>query len=159
MKTGKIKISKSVISKVKQLPFRHIPHKHFPTSWGKYPKKSLIHLEFGSKTKKYPWFDQFKPLNSKNVGYLFSKLESGHVVPPHKDHFKNFAKYHKVALHKIKRRLVFIEDWKSGHFFQVNDKVFTNWRSGDFVEWQQKDIHLGGNFGLNPRYVLQITYY
>ena len=159
MITGKIKISKKLISKVKRLPFRHVPHKHFPKSWTKYPKNSLKHLEYGSKTKNHPWFNNFKPTNAINVGYLFTKLESGHVVPPHKDHFKNFAKYYNVTLGKIKRRLVFIEDWKPGHFFQVNNRVFTNWLSGDFIEWKKKDMHLGGNFGLDPRYVLQITYY
>ena len=85
-------------------------------------------------------FDNFKPTNATNVGYLFNKLESGHVVPRHKDHFKNFAKYYNVTCNKIKRRLVFIEDWKPGHFFQVNSRVFTNWLSGDFVEWKQKDM-------------------
>jgi len=158
MITGNIKISKGLIAKIKKLPFRHVPHKHFPKSWTKYPKKSLIHLEYGSKTKNHAWFDNLKPANAGKVGYLFTKLESGHVVPPHKDHFKSFAKYHNVPVSAIKRRLVFIEDWKSGHFFQVNNRVFTDWRSGDFIEWTQKDRHLGGNFGLDPRYVLQITY-
>lgn len=159
MITGKIKIAKTLISKIKKLPYRHVPHANIPSAWKKYPKQSLKHLEYGSKTKHLSWFDNFRPSNAKKVGYLFTKLESGNVVPPHKDHFKNFAKYHNVPLSKIKRRLVFVEDWKAGHYFQVNNKVFVNWVSGDFVEWTRKDKHFGGNLGLIPRYILQITYY
>jgi hypothetical protein len=52
---------------------------------------------------------------------------------------------------------VFLEDWKSGHYFEGNDVAKVNWRAGDVVEWQYDASHMAANLGLEPRYTLQIT--
>ena len=159
MRQGKIKVSNLLLRKIKNLPFKHVPHKHIPPVWSSYPKHCLKHFEYGSKSRHFYWFDELKPKGSKKVGYLFTKLSSGHVVPPHRDHFYNFARHHGVEdKNRIRRRLVFLEDWKPGHYFQVRNKVFTHWRQGEWVEWTKKDMHMGGNIGIAPRFVVQITY-
>ena len=156
---GKIMIAPDVAELVRKLPFKHQPHSNMPASWRAYPEQCLQHLEYGSARGDKEWFDLFKPSNADKVGYLFTKLESGHIVPPHKDHFNNFARFHKVEdLSTIKRRLVFIEDWKQGHYFEVSGESIVGWKAGEYVEWRESDEHLGGNFGVDPRYIVQITY-
>lgn len=159
MKTGKIRIPPGVLKKIKNLKYEHSPHIDIPITWKKYPKACLQHFEYGSKQGVLEWFKCFAPKKSNKVGFLFSKLDSGHMVPEHKDHFTNFAKFHKIKnKNSIKRRLVFVEDWKPGHYFQVGRVPFINWKSGDYVEWGKDEKHFGGNIGMSPRYVLQVTY-
>jgi hypothetical protein len=158
---GKIKIESSYLKKVKKLPYMDKPHINVPASWECYPKECLQHLEFGDKDIKnnqYEWRKQLQPKNAKCVGYLFSKLMPGNIVPKHRDHFESFSLYYNVPVESVKRRLIFLEDWKHGHYFQVNEEVFIKWSAGDWVEWTADEEHFGGNMGEEPRYILQITY-
>ena len=158
---GKIKINPSYLEKIKKLPYINKPHKIVPVSWLCYPNECLQHLEFGDKDikdKLYKWRHKLQPKNAKHVGYLFSKLMPGNIVPKHRDHFESFSAYYGVPVESVKRRLVFLEDWKHGHYFQVNEEVFVKWNAGDWVEWTIDEEHFGGNIGEDPRYILQITY-
>ena len=79
-------------------------------------------------------------------------------MPPHKDHYNFYLdKFPWVKKEQVKRRVVFLEDWKSGHYFQSNEEVFVKWRQGDWVEFGHNDLHFGGNLGPDIRYTLQIT--
>jgi hypothetical protein len=53
--------------------------------------------------------------------------------------------------------LVFLEDWKSGHYFEANNQSFTHWQAMDYVMWSNDTPHLGGNLGDEARYTVQIT--
>jgi hypothetical protein len=159
MITGKIKIPRQILSRIKRLPYEQVPHIKMPKRWKLYPRQCLDHYEYGSAKNEIEWYHHFRPKGTSKVGYLFTKLLSGNIVPPHRDHFENYMRYHGITdKNLIKRRLVFLEDWKNGHYFQVNERVFIKWKQGEWVEWNHKDIHLGGNIGTSPRYVLQITY-
>ena len=100
---------------------------------------------------------QFHPDNWQDVGLMFDKAGPGYVSPEHKDHFKYYVDYFGHDRQKVRRKIVFLEDWKSGHYFQLRDKPFVQWKQGDWVEWGCDDLHLGGNFGKETRYTLQIT--
>jgi kynureninase len=52
---------------------------------------------------------------------------------------------------------VFLEDWKSGHYFEIDNVAHLNWRKGDYVLWNNDVPHFAGNFGIEPRYTMQIT--
>ena len=57
----------------------------------------------------------------------------------------------------IWRCIVFLEDWKSGHYLEVADKPLLGWRRGDYVAWNYDVPHFAANIGLEPRYTAQIT--
>ena len=80
------------------------------------------------------------------------------ILPVHQDHY---TKYQQVANitdpQKIRRAIVFLEDWASGHYFEVDGNPILNWRAGDYVIWEYDTPHFAGNFGITPRYTVQIT--
>ena len=57
----------------------------------------------------------------------------------------------------IYRAILFLEDWKPGHYAEYNYQPLVDWRVGDCVVWQYDAPHMAANLGLNPRYTLQIT--
>ena len=58
---------------------------------------------------------------------------------------------------RIRRAVVFLEDWKSGHYFEMLDEPVIKWRAGKAVEWTYDVPHMAANMGTEPRYTLQIT--
>lgn len=94
----------------------------------------------------------------KYFAWCFYKLESGQWVPPHKDHFLNYKKFYKIKdLNKIKRTMIFLEDWKPGHVFGIDYQIITKWKANDSYTWNADIEHWGGNFGEQTRYTLQLT--
>ena len=57
-------------------------------------------------------------------------------------------------VHKI---LVFLEDWKSGHYFELEGKPFVEWSAGNYATWVGNTEHFAANIGTEYRYTLQIT--
>ena len=50
-----------------------------------------------------------------------------------------------------------MEDWKSGHYFEVEGNPFIEWKSGDYISWVGNTEHFAANIGIEYRYTLQIT--
>jgi len=104
-------------------------------------------------------FDQLNTQGWHNMAWCFYRLNAGCVVPPHVDHFINYTKYYKIEDRtKILRTLIFLEDWKFGHYFKADDTSFTHWRTMDYVAWSHDTIHSGSNTGDDIMYTLQITH-
>ena len=124
-----------------------------------YTKKSLLGEMYNDKLDKDK--HDLSHLNVKgwqNFAWCFYKLTPGRWLPPHKDHFKNYCNYYKISnKNKIMRTIVFLEDWKPGHVFGVNDDVNLKWNAYDSITWNVEEVHWGGNFGSEPRYTLQLT--
>ena len=59
--------------------------------------------------------------------------------------------------HNIKRAVVFLEDWASGHYFEYSGNPLLQWPAGQVVEWDYDEPHMAANIGETPRYTLQIT--
>jgi hypothetical protein len=59
--------------------------------------------------------------------------------------------------HRIRRAIVFLEDWASGHYFEAMGTPHTNWSAGQVMEWTYDTPHMAANIGTTPRYTLQIT--
>lgn len=164
MRTGNIKVSSEILEKIKKLPFfknAHLDQKKYEDAG--YKIESLHqHEQYGtgdaiSHRLEWKWTDMFLPKEWKDTGLQFDRAFSGYCVPPHKDHYEYYKRKFLHSEKDIKRRLVFLEDWKMGHYFQVNETVFVKWRQGDWVEFGADDTHLGGNIGPEVRYTLQIT--
>jgi hypothetical protein len=89
--------------------------------------------------------------------YTFYRMNTLDIMPPHVDHFNRYRELFCDDLNKIKRAIVFLEDWKPGHYFELNKKAIVNWSSGDYVMWDHNVEHAASNIGVEPRYTLQIT--
>lgn len=163
--SGNIAISRDIIQKIKNLPYVFVPHYNNNEFQEQGYPIHLIQQQriYGDREQEnnsdfdFSWAEIFKTLDLHNVSLMFMEAKPGYCVPPHRDHFNNYSRYHGVTKQDVCRRLVFVEDWQSGHYFQVGDHVCVKWKSGDWIEWGHDDLHLGGNIGPVTRYTLQIT--
>jgi hypothetical protein len=80
-------------------------------------------------------------------------------MPVHQDLYRRYIEVFNLQGQetKIRRALVLLEDWQSGHYLELNGEPVVNWHAGDTVEWQYDTPHMAANIGLEPRYTLQIT--
>jgi len=81
----------------------------------------------------------------------------GHCIPVHTDTYYTFAKNNKVDKTEIVRVNIFLERWKTGHYFEVNNTPILNWRAGDAIILTTDKPHLSANAGIEPKYTMQIT--
>jgi hypothetical protein len=60
----------------------------------------------------------------------------------------------------MRRFAIMLDDWKLGQVFQLGNANFHQWRKGDCITWEWKDIpHATCNMGWWDRPMLQITGY
>lgn len=93
----------------------------------------------------------------KNKTYTFYRMKTLEIMPNHCDHFVRYSEIFKIDNSKVFRILLFLEDWKPGHYFELNYKAIVNWKAGDFYVWGTTEEHAASNIGIEPRYTLQIT--
>ena len=101
----------------------------------------------------------FQAQGWKDIGTSYYRMEPGTVLPNHQDLYKKYIELFdlKGQEHWIYRAIVFLEDWQSGHYSEVNGTPFVGWRSGDCLVWRYSTAHIAANIGDLPRYTLQIT--
>lgn len=85
-------------------------------------------------------------------------MPPGTIMPEHQDMYHRYKAINDVNDDEdICRILVFLEDWKSGHYFEIEDNPIVNWQSGDYCAWYNNASHMAANIGRENRYTLQIT--
>ena len=82
-------------------------------------------------------------------------IPPGQTIPHHVDKHYKLKQEHGEG--ESYRYLIFLEDWKRGHYYEVHDQPFVKWRRGDWVKFGVDDWHLAGNMGDEPFYSAQIT--
>jgi hypothetical protein len=93
-----------------------------------------------------------------NAGAALYKMNTGDILPLHKDHYVTYQRVFNITdTSVIWRAIVFMEDWKPGHYFDIDGKPFVDWKRGDYVMWNFDVLHTAFNMGTEPRYTLQIT--
>ena len=109
------------------------------------------------------WNDRFvdiyRELGWKDIGTSYYRMPTGTILPTHGDLYLRYIDLFKLQgqEQRIRRAIVFLEDWKPGHYFEGNNVAEVNWKAGDVVEWAYDALHMAANMGLEPRYTLQIT--
>lgn len=93
----------------------------------------------------------------ENCGFTFYRMKQLDIRPMHVDHFTNYAKIYGVDRADVCRAVVFLEDWKPGHYLDLDGKGYVNWCAGDYVLWRSTVPHSASNIGTEYRYTLQIT--
>ena len=93
------------------------------------------------------------------MGVAFYRMPTGTVMPVHSDLYRSYIEVFNLLGKEtsIRRALLLLEDWKPGHYLEVDGHPYVNWRAGDTVEWIYDTPHMAANIGLEDRYTLQIT--
>jgi hypothetical protein len=104
------------------------------------------------------WCDDVaKKIGLTNCGFVFYKMSSSVIMPTHVDHYNRYCKVFNLERHQVWRAIVFLEDWKSGHYFEIEQNAIVHYNAGDYVLWSNNSEHAASNIGLEDRYTLQIT--
>jgi hypothetical protein len=98
---------------------------------------------------------------SKKLNMEISSITSilqppGSVIPPHVDSFFQLRKKYPYRPNPV-RAVIFIEDWKLGHFLQCNDDVYTHWKCGDGLIMDRSQCHLSANAGVEDKHTVQVS--
>lgn len=96
-------------------------------------------------------------LGLSNPGFTFYKMTTLDIMPVHRDHYNTYVNLFGVNREDIWRAVVFLEDWKPGHYLEIDSTGFVNWLAGDYVIWNNDVPHAASNIGTENRYTLQIT--
>lgn len=106
-----------------------------------------------------PNADKFKQIFAwDKQGVTFYKMATMDALPLHQDHYVNYIKINNVEdPTQIRRGIVFLEDWQSGHYLEIDNRAILNWQAGDWVSWTYDTPHYAANIGQQPRYTVQIT--
>jgi hypothetical protein len=105
------------------------------------------------------FIDIFSNLGWKDIGTSYYRMNTGTVLPTHGDLYLKYIDIHGLQgqEHTIRRAIVFLEDWKTGHYSEGLGVPYTHWSAGQVMEWTYDTPHLAANIGPEPRYTLQIT--
>jgi hypothetical protein len=103
--------------------------------------------------------DIYSELGWRDIGTSYYRMDSGTVLPNHSDKYVKYIELFnlKGLENTIRRAIVFLEDWSSGHYSECAGEPYVNWHAGDVVEWYYDIPHIAANLGTAPRYTLQIT--
>ena len=105
------------------------------------------------------FIDLFESRGWKDIGTAYYRMPTGTVMPTHSDLYVRYIDIFKLKgqENNIRRAIVLVEDWKSGHYLEVLGNPVVNWQAGTVVEWTYNTPHMAANIGPEPRYTLQIT--
>lgn len=106
-----------------------------------------------------PWLTRFsKHFQVGHLSWSVYRMRPGCVLPEHSDTYNKFRQLYNLSdTTTIVRSIVFLEEWQSGHYLELNKKPLTGWRAGDWVTWSGDFPHLAANVGKTDRYTLQLT--
>ena len=105
------------------------------------------------------FIQQFEDAGWLDIGTSYYRMSTGTILPVHGDLYKKYIDIYKLngKQTSIRRAIVFLEDWQSGHYAEINGDPIVNWCAGDTFIWTYDTPHMAANLGLLDRYTLQIT--
>jgi hypothetical protein len=123
-----------------------------------YDHKSFNGSMFGGNNTLPEWvYFVANDIGLTKTGFVFYKMITGDIMPMHIDHFSKYCEIFKVKKSAVCRAVIFLENWKSGHYFEIDNKAYCNYKAGEYVLWTSEEPHFAANIGLDNRYTLQIT--
>ena len=101
----------------------------------------------------------FRDRGWNDIGTSYYRMNTGTVLPTHGDLYKRYVELFNLKgnEHRIHRAIIFLQDWRPGHYAEYEDQPFVKWSAGDVVEWTYDTPHMAANLGTDPRYTLQVT--
>lgn len=120
--------------------------------------KSFSGSMYGNDKAMPTWVSRLDNLfGLKNQTYNFYKMSTLEIMPEHVDHYNTYMRIFGARYDSISRILIVLEDWKPGHYLEIQKIGFVNWKAGDFFCWKSDCPHAASNIGTEDRYTLQIT--
>ena len=103
--------------------------------------------------------EQFQRYGWKDIGTNYYRMNPGTVLPAHSDKYVRYIDLFGLngQEHTIRRAVIFLEDWQSGHYSECCGDPVVSWTAGTVIEWTYDAPHMAANLGTTPRYTLQIT--
>lgn len=92
-----------------------------------------------------------------NQTYTFYRMDTLEIMPTHSDHYNTYCRLFNISRDKVQRAILMLEDWKPGHYFELDGVGYVNWKAGDWFKWTGDVPHAASNIGIEPRYTLQVT--
>lgn len=105
------------------------------------------------------WLAPFRELFPwRHFCWSVYRMPPGTVLPSHRDTYARFREIYRIEnCDSIYRSVIFLDDWQSGHYLEIDQQPVVQWLSGDAVTWQSDVPHLAANMGSTDRYTLQLT--
>ena len=120
--------------------------------------KSFTGWMYDNRNPMPDWVSGFgDKFNLRNQVYCFYKMTTLEIMPVHADKYLRYVQLFNAVPTNVCRVLVMLEDWKSGHYLELNGKGYVNWSAGDWFMWKADVPHAASNIGVEDRYTLQIT--
>lgn len=121
--------------------------------------KSFTGSMYNNKNPMPEWVERFKTIfaHYQNLTFTFYKMSTLEIMPTHVDHYRTYMKLFNVNYNNVVRILVMLENWKPGHYLEIDGVGITNWVAGDYFIWESDCPHAAANIGVEDRYTLQIT--
>lgn len=133
-------------------------------AWGDKPGYNEHNTKIWKSTTKEPtlqieWQNELLDFLPIENGIVTPTLQTpGNILPIHIDRFLFIKKkYHVSKSKSVVRFLLFLEDWKDGHFLQVRKTIITKWKKGDIILWYPTHKHLSANVGTQDKWTCNIT--
>jgi hypothetical protein len=103
--------------------------------------------------------DFFRIKGWHDIGTSYYRMMPGTILPTHSDLYVKYISLFNLQgrEHTIRRAVIYLEDWKPGHYGEYCGEPLTQWAAGDTVEWHYDAPHMAANMGTEPRYTLQVT--
>ena len=101
--------------------------------------------------------DEEDEFQLKDIGCCYYRMGTNDIIPNHSDAYSVYTKKFNCKTEEVHKILVFLEDWKSGHYFEYEGKPIVKWKAGDYAVWIGDTKHFAANIGVEYRYTLQIT--
>ena len=110
-------------------------------------------------TWNHKFIELYTAMGWRDIGTSYYRMTTGTVIPEHKDLYKKYIEIFNLQgqEHTLRRAVVLMQDWCSGHYLEVLGEPMVNWKAGQVAEWTYDTPHMAANIGLAPRYTLQIT--
>lgn len=144
-----------------QEPFNDSEDVHLWMSLGYQPKicGDMADMRGYQPVWNHKFIEYFESLGWRDIGTSYYRMTSGTVMPVHQDRYIKYIDLFDLQgrEHTIRRALVLLEDWKPGHYLEIESEPFVKWHAGTVAEWIYDTPHMAANIGLEPRYTLQIT--
>lgn len=94
----------------------------------------------------------------QNISWSFYRMGPGVILPKHSDLYTRYKQIHNLSdSTTIWRAVVFLEDWQSGHYLEIDNVPINQWSAGNYIAWNNDVEHLAANMGETDRYTLQLT--
>lgn len=120
--------------------------------------KSFTGSMYDSRNPMPDWVNNFAGLfDYKNLTYTFYKMQTLEIMPEHVDHYRTYMRLNDSKYEDVVRILIMLEDWKPGHYLEIDGVGIVNWIAGDYFVWESDCPHAASNIGVEDRYTLQIT--